>query len=195
MNCRSCGRPLEKEQLLSSLSTVLNSKDRKSKDDTKESKKLKKKSRTPDAKQKASRTTNQPLLESRREKEEELKNKLDELCEQCLVAINQNGDKNNNEDSINKLNQSDQLVLECSLEHNLDQLNCGRTSLKSNFDKFKLNSNSNQKQKIKNNNRSMNLEIAQQFSKPLPNKKISHSSIRDRKASITLGVIMCAFIL
>lgn len=175
---------------------------------SKKNKKLKKKSRTPESKKYSN--TSQPLLESMRKKDHLNLNNLkfidqsiENLCEQCYNLINNPNDKNNNnEDVINDLN-----ALECNLEHNTDRLNLQPMNLNCKLDqnfnyepKFspKIESKSakskSSDQKIKN--KKINLSIAhQQISNQPSNKKITNSSLRERKASITLGVIMCAFIL
>ena len=191
----------------------------------KKAKKSKKKSRTPDARHSITFTNQPLLESTKRKDLDlEFIDQTDaedrgNLCDQCLnsliVNANDNNNNLNNDDLADDLNQSDQLVIECNLAHSADQLNRHPTSLHCKFDpnydtnKFsqlnqfdhtksilvdKSGRDKTTEQKLKN--KSINLNIAhQQITNQPSNKKITHSSLRERKASITLGVIMCAFIL
>lgn len=178
----------------------------------KKSKKLKKKSRTPEAGEQ--RTSNQPLLDSTRRKEGERNNNLNNnlnnleyidqiertsLCEQCLSnLINNNNDEPDDEPAF---------ALACDPDHSTDPLARSPSSLNCRPDygpdfksDYRSSSSASSKdrrpssdQRLKN--RTINLNIAaQQMGPPAP-RKSTQSSLRERKASITLGVIMCAFIL
>lgn len=166
--------------------------------------------------------TQQPLLEStrRKDRESERNNNLNNvnnlefidqidrasLCEQCLNNL-----LNNNNDEQPVEDRADSFALECDPYHNTDELkaepaclNCRPTNFKADFkSEYRSSSSASSRQDRKPSNdqrlknRTINLNIAaQQITGVQPStRKSTQSSIRERKASITLGVIMCAFIL
>lgn len=189
---------------------------------TKNNRRMKKKSRTPEQSEQLTlpSNTHQPLLEStrRKERESERNNNLNNLnnlefidqidrtslCEQCLNnLLNNNNDEQPADDRAGSF-ECDPYQIADELDVEPASLNCKPTDYKADYkSEYRSSSSASSRQDRKPSNeqrlknRTINLNIAAQqiVGNQQSTRKSTQSSIRERKASITLGVIMCAFIL